>query len=98
MLESAQRLRIPGSDDGLMDLLVSLSYTRYIHVWKKAADFLLEYQGDPSSHGSVKWTVEKQQALEILDLRNEAAEHFEDIRKELARLVLDDVQWYYSEA
>lgn len=54
--KSASRLRLPGPNDELTDILEYLSDTSYLRIWTAATVSLLEVQGDAHTYGKLTWT------------------------------------------
>jgi hypothetical protein len=91
-LEYWMSFQFPGLDDEsdadftdplvkkLLAFLVESSYSR---IWKTAVLSLLEYEGEAGPFASLSWTLGRERALNVLELRDEILGIFEDIREEL---------------
>jgi hypothetical protein len=87
MLDRVQSLSLPALDGDFTGLQGSLMDTSYLSIWRAAINSLLDYQG--SRYDYLSWKLAKQQALDILEQRDIAAELFEHIEDELGTQTFD---------
>ena len=88
ILESAVKVKIPLPEGDLKELMAFLADTSSLRIWKAGAAYLLEHQGDSDS---VPWHSAKQRALDLLELRQDALDIFNDIVDELRAGQFDSV-------
>jgi hypothetical protein len=88
-LDLLDGLRVTEPDEDLTELLQALADTSCLPIWRRAVDSLLDFQGQHYSH--LSWKLAKQQALDILQQRDVAAEIFQDVEDELRSLTTEDI-------